>query len=122
MKKVSAAVVPGGRIAVLGLSYKSSTNVSDGAFGVLVATGLAERGFAVSAYDPEATIRIPDVHAAAHLSDALAGADAVIVATPWPEFASIDHIDAAVVFDYWRIVPPPALSPGTRVLYPGVGP
>jgi hypothetical protein len=49
-------------------------------------------------------------------------ADIVVVATPWPEFAEIGQVGARMVFDYWRILPDSALSPSTRIVYPGVGP
>jgi hypothetical protein len=51
----------------------------------------------------------------------IAEADVVVVATPWPEFAEIKHVDSELLFDYWRIIPDSALSPSTRVVYPGVG-
>jgi UDPglucose 6-dehydrogenase len=122
VEKVVAAVEPGGKVAVLGLSYKPSTPVSEEAFGVFVATELVSRGFVVSAYDPQAAVVLPGVDNAAQLSEAIAGATAVIVTTPWSEFGTIESLDSAVLFDYWRIVPLSALSPGTQVLYPGVGP
>jgi hypothetical protein len=43
------------------------------------------------------------------------------VATPWPEFAEIKHVDSELLFDYWRIIPKSALSRSTSVFYPGVG-
>lgn len=122
IEKVIETVGRGGKVTVLGLTYKPSTPVSEEAFGVIVATELARRGFAVSAYDPAARVVLSGVETAERLSDATSGAEAVIVATPWPEFAMIESLDPAVLFDYWRIVPLSALSPKTRVLYPGVGP
>ena len=77
-------------MTVLGLTYKPSTPVSEEAFGVIVATELARRGFAVSAYDPAARVVLSGVETAERLSDATSGAEAVIVATPWPEFAMIE--------------------------------
>lgn len=119
--KVVATVAPGSKVAVLGLTYKPSTPVSEEAFGVAASAALAHRGFAVTTYDPEAVVALPGVEAAVHLGDALSGASAVIIATAWPEFGGIANIDADVLIDYWRIVPLSALSPGTRVMYPGVG-
>jgi UDPglucose 6-dehydrogenase len=120
--KVVAAVAPGSMVAVLGLTYKPATPVSEAAFGIIAAAELFDRGFVVRAYDPGGAAGPPGVAMAGSLREAITGAKAVIIATPWPEFGAIDHLDAAVLFDYWRIVPLAAISPRTLVMYPGVGP
>ena len=109
------------KVAILGLTYKAFTPVAEEGFGVLLAEELLSEGFSVSAYDPRAIVELPAVDRTQSVEAAIAGADVVVVATPWPEFAEIARIDSEWVFDYWRILPESALSPSTRVVYPGVG-
>ncbi len=110
------------RVAILGLTYKAFTPVAEEAFGVHLARELVLAGLSVSAYDPRAVVELPGVERADSVDAAIKDADAVVVATPWPEFADIAQIDSKLVFDYWRIVPASAMSRSTRVVYPGVGP
>ena len=110
------------KIAVLGLTYKAFTPVAEEGFGALLAVELLSEGLFVSAYDPRAVVDLCGVDRVGSVAAAIDGADVVVVATPWPEFAKIEHIDSDWVFDYWRIVPDSAFSPSTRVVYPGVGP
>jgi UDPglucose 6-dehydrogenase len=79
--------VAGKRVAVLGLSFKAGTDDvrESPAFPVIAA--LRERGATVIAYDPIATV--PSVEQASTLDSALAGADAVVLVTSWPEFGAV---------------------------------
>jgi len=82
----------GRRIAVLGLTYKPGTNTLRRSASVEVCRRLAAEGATLRAFDP-AVARVPSdvpVRLAASAREALAGADAAIVATPWPEFASLN--------------------------------
>jgi len=108
-------------VAILGLTYKAFTPVVEEAFGLLLARELLSEGISVSTYDPSAIDELAGVDRTESAGAAIAKADVVVVATPWPEFAQIEHIDSGLVFDYWRIIPESALSPRTRVVYPGVG-
>ena len=108
-------------VAILGLTFKAFTPVVEEAFGLLLARELLSEGISVSTYDPSAIVELAGVDRAESAGAAIAKADVVVVATPWPEFAQIEHIDSGLVFDYWRIIPDSALSPRTRVVYPGVG-
>jgi UDPglucose 6-dehydrogenase len=110
------------RVAILGLTYKPFTPVAEEAFGVQLAKELLAAGLSVSAYDPRAVVELTGVERTDSCQDAIAKADVVVVATPWPEFGEIDHIGSALVFDYWRIVPDSALSPSTQIFHPGIGP
>jgi UDPglucose 6-dehydrogenase len=110
------------RVAILGLTYKAFTPVVEESFGVLLAGDLLSEGLSVSAYDPKAIVEVTGVDRTESAEAAIAKADVVVVATPWPEFGEIEHVVAELVFDYWRIIPDSALSPSTRVVYPGMGP
>ena len=82
----------GARIALLGLSYKPGTDDLRDSPALDIAAQVVERGAFVSAYDPVVkhlpaglAVRIaPDAYAAAE------GADAVVVATEWPQFIDLD--------------------------------
>jgi UDPglucose 6-dehydrogenase len=60
---------------------------------------LTERGARVRAYDPAAMVnaasRLPDVVLCADPFEAATGADAVVLCTPWPEFAALDFATVA---------------------------
>lgn len=106
----------GGSVAVLGLSYKPNTDVVEEAPGMLLVRALAERGVDVVAYDPAAG---PNAERAldgagrivGSVAEAVAGADAVVIATAWDEFRRIEPAQLArdgeprVVIDCWRVLP-----------------
>lgn len=83
------------RVAVLGLSFKSGTSDSRRSPAVSIANILAKSGAHVSAYDPQANgearedlrsnIAVKDT-----AFDAARDTDAIIIATDWPEFKSLN--------------------------------
>lgn len=83
------------RATVLGLAFKPLTNDVRESPALPIVRLLLERGARVTAYDPVAMPEfqhaLPDdrVHYAASLSTALEDAEAVIVVTAWPEFATL---------------------------------
>jgi len=79
--------VSGKRVAVLGLSFKPGTDDLRESPAFPVIELLSERGAEVIAYDPVAIS--PAVPQASTLEEALAGADAVVLVTAWPEFAAV---------------------------------
>ena len=86
--------VKGRTVAVLGLAYKPGTDTLRRSAAIEVCRDLSGRGARVRALDP-AVRDLPEefktfVTLAASAEAALAGADAAIVATEWPEFRSID--------------------------------
>jgi UDPglucose 6-dehydrogenase len=105
----------GGTVAVLGLSYKPNTDVVEEAPGLLLVRALAQRGVDVVAYDPAAARNAERALAgagriAASLDEAIAEADAVVIATAWDEFRQLDPERLArsgqrrVVIDCWRLL------------------
>ncbi|HEY3541218.1 MAG TPA: nucleotide sugar dehydrogenase [Gaiellaceae bacterium] len=106
----------GGTVAVLGLSYKPNTDVVEEAPGMLLVRALARRGVDVVAYDPAAARNAERALAGAgrivdSIEDAVAEADAVVIATAWDEFRQLDPERLArsgkprVVIDCWRLLP-----------------
>jgi UDPglucose 6-dehydrogenase len=81
----------GGRVvALLGLAYKGGTEDTRGSPAVALARRLVAAGAEVRAYDPAAHLELDGVTLVTDAPTAATGADAVLVATEWPEFAEID--------------------------------
>ncbi len=92
----------GSRVAVLGLSFKPETDDVRNSRALDVIPRLVERGSDVVVYDPEAMENAREaldveVEYAASAEEAVDDADAVVVATDWPEFDGLDTGDAFVV-------------------------
>jgi UDPglucose 6-dehydrogenase len=84
----------GRRVALLGLAFKPNTDDMRGASSLVLAARLQAEGAQVRAYDPvaedQARALMPQLDYAGSAMDALAGADAVILVTEWPEFIELD--------------------------------
>lgn len=81
---------PAARIAVLGLAYKENTHSVKNAASLKLLSRLA--GCDTVVYDPvvDAAEVVPESEAADSAMAALAGADVVVLITPWPEFVTLD--------------------------------
>jgi UDPglucose 6-dehydrogenase len=84
----------GREIAVWGLAFKEGTDDLRESPAVQVVEMLVERGAIVRAHDPaalaNAATRLPGIALRDNLYEAAAGADAVALCTPWPEYAAVD--------------------------------
>jgi UDPglucose 6-dehydrogenase len=82
----------GGRVALLGLAFKAGTADTRESPAVALARLLLQGGLAVTAYDPvvKELPAEPKVVVRGAVVDACQGADAVVIATEWPEFAAVD--------------------------------
>ncbi len=93
-EKVATALdgeVNGRRIAMWGLTFKAGTDDLRDSPALAIARILGELGAFVQAYDPTVpagTLHCIEVHSSA--LSAAHGADALIISTEWPEFASAD--------------------------------
>jgi UDPglucose 6-dehydrogenase len=92
----------GARIAVWGLTYKADTSTLRRSSSLELCRALAVQGAVVRAFDP-AVVELPEGDAevavlAGSAVDALAGAQALVVMTPWPEFLEVapDDLVAAM--------------------------
>jgi len=112
-------------VAVLGLTYKPGTSTLRRSSAVALCSWLADRGVAVSAFDPAAEdpegVLPPSLTLAASATDAVRGARAAVVATPWPEFRelSADDLVAAmrqpvVIDEGWSLA---GLASDPRITY-----
>jgi UDPglucose 6-dehydrogenase len=83
-----------GSVAVWGLAYKVGTSTLRRSSALQLCTALARDGISVRAHDPAVSALPPDVATEVTLystaADALDGASALVVATPWPEFRAVD--------------------------------
>jgi UDPglucose 6-dehydrogenase len=128
--RVLEQVEAGATVAVLGLAYKAGSDVVEESPGLGLAWALDEAGMEVVAFDPAATgnarlaLDGSGVRIATSLADCVADADAIVVATPWPEFKDVVGLldtngrRRRVVIDCWRLVEPP---PSDRFHYVPVG-
>ena len=82
------------KIALLGLAFKPNTDDMREASSLVLASRLEGEGASVSAYDPiaedAASGLLPSVEMSDSAEAALAGADAAVLVTEWPEFAELD--------------------------------
>lgn len=81
-------------IAILGLAFKENTDDIRESPSLAVAKALLEAGAKVRAYDPVAmpgsSEYMPEINMCANAYEAVEGADAVVIGTPWNEFKQLD--------------------------------
>jgi len=82
------------KIAILGATFKANTDDLRDSPALALARQLAELHARVVVYDPVAATQLrtvaPELQLARSAQGAVKGADATVVATEWPEFASLD--------------------------------
>jgi UDPglucose 6-dehydrogenase len=120
----------GKTVTLLGLAFKPDTDDMREAASLVLAARLQADGARVRAYDPiaedEARKLMFGVEFADSALGALAGADACIIVTEWPEFAELDWAAAAdamkgrVVIDGRNFVDSKAVL-GSGFAYEGIG-
>lgn len=119
--------VRGKRIALWGLTFKAGTDDQRQSPALEIARRLTEMGAAVHAYDPTVpagTLHGVEVHSSSF--SACKDADALVIATEWPEFATVDLTALAavmgrrIIMDARNMIDPAAaVSAGFR--YSGIG-
>ncbi len=84
----------GKKIAVLGLAFKPGTDDVRDSPSVVLIDLLAKAGASVRAFDPMVSTLHGNhnVEVASSIDLAVAGADAAVIATAWPEFAACDWV------------------------------
>lgn len=116
----------GKRITLLGLAFKADTDDVRESPALAMATALREHGAHVVGYDPRANVRAQradrELTTAETAAAAVDGADAVVVATEWPEFRSLDwpalaaSMRGTIVYDTRAIVDVDAVAGAGLVL------
>jgi UDPglucose 6-dehydrogenase len=118
---VERNVKRGGKVAILGMSYKPGTHITEESQSVMLAEMLAGKGFAVSCHDPAAQ----GENITRDIDVCVKGADAIILMVEWPEYKGIDMdklsesaTPGAVFIDCWRTFKD---SGDMKLKYIGVG-
>ncbi len=122
------------KLAVWGLSFKPNTDDVRCSVAVELVEKLVAEGAEVVAYDPKAMGTFQDLPISEHENVTLAespeaaaqGAEAIIVATEWPEFANADFMGikdslvAPLIFDGRNLLDPATMQ-GMGYNYHGIG-
>jgi UDPglucose 6-dehydrogenase len=118
------------KVALLGLAFKAHTDDMREASSLVLSARLLADGAQVTAYDPvaekEARRLMSGVSFADSAHEALAGADACVIVTEWPEFAELDWQGVArlmqgkIVIDGRNMLDPDAVREAGLV-YEGIG-
>jgi UDPglucose 6-dehydrogenase len=137
LEQAAGRPIAGMRVALLGLTFKAGTDDLRESPAIRMGGALLARGATVAAFDPLSLetgtamlardLEDAALEAAPSAEAACAGADAVVIATEWPQFASLDWATIAptmtgdVIIDGRRIVDAAAASAaGLRVVALGV--
>src|SRR4051795_13756065 len=117
-------------VALLGLAFKPNTDDMREASSLVLSARLNAAGARVRAYDPvaeeEARKLIRGVEFKASASEAVSGADAVVLVTEWPEFGELAPVELArgmrgnVVIDGRNFLDPSRVR-DAGLIYEGVG-
>ena len=102
VRQAAGGGLRGRRVAMWGVAFKAGTDDVRESPALRVAQLLQDDGAEVVAYDPEA---ISDaVTMAPTAVEATRGADVLLVATEWPEFADVDMAEVASIMKGYRVV------------------
>lgn len=107
VNKVRSAVggiLTGKNIAVLGLTFKAHTNDLRDSPALRIVEHLKSQGATINAYDPTVTSPLPQTNFHATSIDACASADAILIATEWPEFASLNPTDIGKIVQFKHMI------------------
>ncbi len=120
------------KIAVWGLSFKPNTDDVRSSVAVNIVEALVKEGADVTAYDPKAMEKFKELPVSSKVKlaesplEAARGAEALIIATEWAEFASInleelrDIMRAPLIFDGRNLLDPTAAQ-AYGFQYRGIG-
>jgi UDPglucose 6-dehydrogenase len=114
-RRIIDAVPAGGRVAILGTSFKANTDDVREAAALTIVPLLLEAGIEVHAHDPQPSTAkrlLPGAHWHDSALTAACNADAAVVLTEWDEYRSLDLVRLAdamsgrVLLDFRNVVPP----------------
>lgn len=123
-------VLPQGRVGVLGMSYKPNTSVVEESPGIAMASHLADAGYQVLVFDPEAlgaaaAVLGSKVETARSVQDCAERSDLLIIATPWTGFRDVPLTALRrtgrrlPIIDCWRLLPAAELGEVVDLIYLG---
>lgn len=130
-KRIQRMVRKEATVAVLGLSYKPFSHVTEESQGIAIARHLSKSGLRIVAFDPmSAQMDIEELRREIvvldSLEECLGQAEAVLITTPDPVFKELTAKDftnewaEVLVFDFWRVLRR-KLEDQPRIRYVGVG-
>ena len=90
VRKAVGGTLTGKNIAVLGLTFKAHTNDLRDSPALRIVEQLKLQGATINAYDPTVANPLPQTNFCKTAIDACASADAILIATEWPEFALLN--------------------------------
>lgn len=109
---------PQARVAVLGLAYKENTHSTKNSPALMLLAHLT--GKDVRVHDPVVAADIvPFAKAAATPLDCAAGADALVIATPWPQYRDLSLADLATTMSGRLVIDPYRLLDGAKAQQAG---
>lgn len=134
-ERVSARILPmlrpGATVAVLGLSYKPFSHVTEESQGLYIAQQLSRNGVRVVTFDPMSNeMELEEIRrhfvVLDSISDCIAQSDAVLITTPDPVFETLTSDDfkndraEILVVDFWRLLKT-KLAGQPNIRYVGIG-
>ncbi|CAA7612107.1 nucleotide sugar dehydrogenase [Magnetospirillum sp. UT-4] len=121
-RTLKAAVLDGdpkARIAVLGLAYKENTHSTKNSPALVLLEHLT--GNDVAVHDPVVPASVvPWARGCASAMEAVAGADAVVIATPWPDYRGLKADDLAAVMRGRVVIDPYRMLDGAAARSAGL--
>ena len=119
-------------VGILGLAYKTDTDVVEESQGLQLAERLASSGVSVVAYDPIAMSQArlslsTSVTLCESSRECIERSDVVVITTPWKEFETLetkffDPVGSKILIDCWRLLKNTACAKATKYIPLGIGP
>ncbi len=130
---ISSRLSNGGRVGILGLSYKANTDVVEVSPGIALAKRLIENGRPVVVYDPAAMNNArrelgDSVEYASSAAECAGQASVLVVAVNWDEFRKLSANDLLqngerpTIIDCWRALQSDDFTHAAEFLSLGMGP
>jgi UDPglucose 6-dehydrogenase len=100
---------PGDIVAVLGVTYKPNTYITEEAAGLFLAQQLKRRGYRVLIHDFAATpANSPSLHEFEQISDweefkTNPGVGLAVICCPWPQYRDLAETAGTRVFTPWHL-------------------
>lgn len=119
----------GSVVAILGLAYKTNTNVIEESQGIALGRELLAKGMTVILYDPLATENARQVLGekpkyAKSVKECLQEANAIAIMTPYEEFRTIaveDLTNNTIILDCWHLLDREKFSSACEYIALGIG-
>jgi UDPglucose 6-dehydrogenase len=109
VEKVQAMACPGDTVAVLGVTYKPNTYITEEAAGLFLAQQLKRRGYRVLIHDFAATpANSPSLHEFEVISnleevESNPGVKVAVICCPWPQYRDFAPTAGTRVFTPWHL-------------------